>query len=66
MIITDIKGLTNEELLVKIDELSYWVIGLCREACERAGLEDEWADAGAEDFEDIVYRAMDILAEATK
>ena len=33
----------------------------CRELCELAGIEDEWDAADGETFEQVVYKAAEIL-----
>ena len=38
-----------------------WVPELCEELCELAGLADEWKEADGESFEQVLYKAAEIL-----
>ena len=38
-----------------------WIPELCDELCELAGLEDEWKEADGETFEQVLYKAAEIL-----
>lgn len=50
-----------EELAAEIRSQDTWDIDLSRELCRRAGLEDQFETAVATDFEEILYKASDIL-----
>ena len=53
-------NLTDEELLDVISALDYWDEDLCREACYRAHLIDEF-DLSENDVEFLVAAAMSML-----
>ena len=38
-----------------------WDFELIEELCEIAGLEEEWNDSDSENFEDVAYKAAEIL-----
>ena len=38
-----------------------WDFELIEELCEIAGLEEEWSNADSANFEDVVYKAAEIL-----
>lgn len=38
-----------------------WDPELCEELCKLAGLEDEWKEANGETFEQVLYKAADVL-----
>lgn len=38
-----------------------WIPELCEELCELAGLADEWEEADGESFEQVLYKAAEIL-----
>lgn len=38
-----------------------WSYKELEEICTRAGLEEEWHNADCETFEDVVYKALEIL-----
>ena len=38
-----------------------WIPELCEELCELAGLEDEWKEADGDTFEQVLYKAAEIL-----
>lgn len=46
------------EVIRNADE---WDPDDCRELCELAGIEDEWDAADGETFEQVVYKAAEIL-----
>lgn len=56
-----LQQLTTEELAAEIRSLDTWDIDLSRELCRRAGLEDQFETAVATDFEEVLYKASDIL-----
>ena len=49
------------EVAARIRESSTWDGDACRELCDLAGLADEWDAADGETFEDVVYKAANIL-----
>lgn len=49
------------EVAAWIRESGTWDGDACRELCDLAGLADEWDAADGETFEDVVYKAADIL-----
>lgn len=55
--------MTNAELIEKIEESDEWVFEDCKEACIRANLERSWEAADGENFEDVVFKAIEILKE---
>lgn len=55
------KNYTNDELIKAIENSSVWDYDMCAEACERAGLSDEWKAADGETFEAVVDKAIEIL-----
>lgn len=38
-----------------------WDPELCEELCKLAGLEDEWKEADGKTFEQVLYKAADVL-----
>lgn len=54
-------SLTTEELVDMINDSPCWDDDLNRELCDRAGIVEEWDAADADDAEEIVYKAADIL-----
>lgn len=38
-----------------------WIPDLCEELCELAGLADEWKEADGESFEQVLFKAAEIL-----
>lgn len=56
-----LQQLTTEELAAEIRSQDTWDIDLSRELCRRAGLEDQFDTAVATDFEEVLYKASDIL-----
>lgn len=57
----DFSGWTNEMLAKEISEYDYWDEIACKELCKRAGLENDWKDADADTFEEVIYHAAEIL-----
>lgn len=53
--------LTDKELEKKINDLGVWDTELLYELCYRAGLEDEWNASDEETFEEVAYKAAEIL-----
>lgn len=53
--------LTNEKLAEQIREGGEWDMVLLETLCERAGMMNEWLEADAESFEEVVYRAAEKL-----
>ena len=49
------------EIAAKIREADTWDADNCRDLCELAGIADEWDAADGETFEDVVYKAANIL-----
>ena len=49
------------EIAARIQEADTWGGDACRELCDLAGLADEWDAADGETFEDVVYKAANIL-----
>lgn len=49
------------EILEVFADLDYYDPELCAEICARAGLEEDWAEADGETFEDVLNRALEIL-----
>lgn len=56
-----LQQLTTEELAVEIRSQDTWDLDLSRELCRRAGLEDQFDTAVSTDFEEVLYKASDIL-----
>lgn len=54
-------SLTDEELAEEIRSLNTWDGDLLYALCWRAGLGDEYLDAGSEEFEEVVFKAADKL-----
>ena len=42
-------------------EYSAWSLEACKELCKRAGLENDWENADADTFEEVIYHAAEIL-----
>lgn len=57
-------SLTDEELAEEIRSLNTWDGDLLYDLCWRAGLGDEYLDAGPEGFEEVVFKAADKLGLA--
>ena len=38
-----------------------WDMDMCRELCEDAGMLDEWLNADGESFEQVIYKAAEVL-----
>ena len=49
------------EVAARIQESNTWDGDACRELCDLAGLADEWDAADGETFEDVIYKAANIL-----
>lgn len=58
---TYLASLTDEELAEEIRSLNTWDGDLLYDLCWRAGLGDEYLDAGSEEFEEVVFKAADKL-----
>lgn len=56
--------MTNTEIIEAIESSNVWDYEMCAEACERAGLSDEWKVADGETFEIVVDKAIEILKKA--
>ena len=54
-------SLTDEELAEEIRSLNTWDGDLLYDLCWRAGLGDEYLDAGPEEFEEVAFKAADKL-----
>ena len=50
-----------QEIAMEIRNADVWDDELLAELCELAGLEEEWENADGETFEQIVYKAAEIL-----
>lgn len=53
--------MSNKELAEKIRNNDIWDPVLLEELCDRAGLADEYKQADSETFEQVVFRAAEIL-----
>ena len=49
------------EVAEEIRACDEWNLELCEELCKLAGLEDEWKEADGETFEQVLYKAAEIL-----
>ena len=49
------------EIATALRSSGEWDFGLLEELCEIAGLEEEWNNSDGENFEDVVYKAAEIL-----
>ena len=49
------------ELVERINASSEWNAEDLAELCEMAGLENEWQEADGETFEQVAYKAAEIL-----
>ena len=49
------------EIAEAIRNAGEWNPDDCRELCELAGIEDEWDAADGETFEQVIYKAAEIL-----
>ena len=49
------------EIATALRSSGEWDFELIEELCEIAGLEEEWSNSDSENFEDIVYKAAEIL-----
>jgi hypothetical protein len=49
------------EIAEAIRNADEWDLDDCRELCELAGLSEEWAKADGETFEQVIYKAAEIL-----
>lgn len=50
-----------DDVAERIRTADEWDMDDCRELCTLAGLEDEWAKADGETFEQVIYKAAEIL-----
>lgn len=58
----EIIDMTDEELAIAIrSDSDSWDMDLLRELCWRADLLDEWIKADGETFEDVAYKAAEIV-----
>ena len=53
-------GLSDEELAKEIRKLGEWDPDLLRDLCWRAGIIEEWEEAG-DDFEEVAFKAAEKL-----
>ena len=51
----------EQEIAKVLYESGEWIPELCEELCGLAGMEKEWEEAGAENFENVVYAAAEKL-----
>ena len=49
------------EIAQELNNSNEWKAELLKELCELAGLSKEWAEADGETFENVAYKAADIL-----
>ena len=49
------------EIATALRSSGEWDFELIEELCEIAGLEEEWNDSDGENFEDVAYKAAEIL-----
>ena len=49
------------EIATALRSSGEWDFELLEELCELAGLEEEWDNSDGENFEDVVYKAAEIL-----
>lgn len=56
-----VRALTDEELASRIYYADEWEEDALTELCRRAGLESEWDEADGDTFEDVAFKAADIL-----
>ena len=49
------------ELATTLRSSGDWDFELLKELCEIAGLEEEWNNSDGETFEDVAYKAAEIL-----
>ena len=49
------------EIATALRSSGEWDFELIEELCEIAGLEEEWNDSDSENFEDVAYKAAEIL-----
>ena len=49
------------EIATALRSSGEWNFDLLKEICEIAGLEEEWNNSDSENFEDVVYKAAEIL-----
>lgn len=50
-----------EDVAERIRNADEWDPDDCRELCDLAGLSDEWANADGNTFEQVIYKAAEIL-----
>ena len=51
----------SNEIATALRSSGEWDFELLSELCEIAGLEEEWANSDGENFEDVAYKAAEIL-----
>ena len=49
------------EIATELRSSGEWDFELIEELCEIAGLEEEWNNSDGENFEDVAYKAAEIL-----
>ena len=49
------------EIATTLRSSGEWDFELLEELCELAGLEEDWSNSDGENFEDVVYKAAEIL-----
>ena len=49
------------EIATTLRGTSEWDFELIEELCELAGLEEDWSNSDSENFEDVAYKAAEIL-----
>ena len=49
------------EIATALRSSGEWDFVLLKELCEIAGLEEEWNNSDGENFEDVAYKAAEIL-----
>ena len=49
------------EIATTLRSSGEWDFELIEELCELAGLEEDWSNSDGENFEDVVYKAAEIL-----
>ena len=49
------------EIATTLRSFGEWDFELLKELCEIAGLEEEWNNSDGETFEDVAYKAAEIL-----
>ena len=49
------------EIATTLSSSGEWDFELLEELCEIAGLEEEWSNSDSENFEDVAYKAAEII-----